>query len=50
MWPHSRTTKDKLNIQGFEPFYNNAERTAVLIKVDIARYGKIIKDANIKVE
>ena len=43
-------TREKLASQGFEPFYNNAERTAELIKVDIARYGKIIKDANIKVE
>jgi tripartite-type tricarboxylate transporter receptor subunit TctC len=43
-------TKDKLATQGFEPFYNNAERTAELIKLDIARYGKIIKEANIKME
>jgi tripartite-type tricarboxylate transporter receptor subunit TctC len=43
-------TKDKLGIQGFEPYYNNPEQTAVLIQLDIAKYGKIIKDANIKVE
>lgn len=43
-------TKDKLNVQGFEPFYNNPEQMAALLRADIARYGKIIKDANIKVE
>ena len=43
-------TKEKLNAQGFEPYYHNPEQTAALIRSDIARYGKIIKDANIKVE
>ena len=43
-------TKEKLNALGSEPFYNNAEQTAALIKSDIAKYGKIIKDANIKAE
>lgn len=43
-------TKEKLNAQGFEPYYNTPEQTAALIKADIAKYGKIIKDANIKVE
>ncbi len=43
-------TKDRLNTQGFEPYYNNPEQTAALLKSDIAKYGKIIKDANIKAE
>ncbi len=43
-------TKEKLNVQGFEPFYNDPELTAGLLKADIAKYGKIIKDANIKTE
>ena len=43
-------TKEKLNAQGSEPFYNNPEQTAALIRSDIAKYGKIIKDANIKAE
>lgn len=43
-------TREKLNIQGFEPYYNNPEQTAALLREDIARYGKIIKEANIKVE
>ncbi len=43
-------TKEKLNAVGSEPYYNNPEQTAALIRVDITRYGKIIKDAKIKVE
>ncbi len=43
-------TKEKLNALGSEPYYNNPEQTAALIRADIAKYGKIIKDANIKVE
>jgi tripartite-type tricarboxylate transporter receptor subunit TctC len=43
-------SKEKLNLQGFEPYYNNPEQTAVLLRADITRYGKIIKEANIKVE
>jgi tripartite-type tricarboxylate transporter receptor subunit TctC len=43
-------TKEKLNALGSEPYYNNPEQTAVLLRSDIAKYGKIIKDANIKVE
>lgn len=41
-------TKEKLSIQGLEPFYNNAEQATELLRSDIARYGKIIKDTNIK--
>jgi tripartite-type tricarboxylate transporter receptor subunit TctC len=43
-------TKEKLNTQGFEPYYNNPEQTAALIRLDIAKQARIIKDANIKVE
>jgi tripartite-type tricarboxylate transporter receptor subunit TctC len=43
-------TKEKLNAQGFEPYYNGPERTGELIRLEIARYAKIIKIANIKVE
>ena len=43
-------TKATLALQGSEPFYNNPEQTAGLIRADIARYAKIIKTANIKVE
>ena len=43
-------TREKFAQQGFEPYYNGPEQTAALIKADIAKYAKIIKDANIKVE
>jgi tripartite-type tricarboxylate transporter receptor subunit TctC len=43
-------TKEKLNKVGFEPFYNNPEDTAALLRADILKYAKIIKHANIPVE
>jgi tripartite-type tricarboxylate transporter receptor subunit TctC len=43
-------SKEILNKLGFEPFYNGPEETAALLKADIAKYAKIIKDGNIKVE
>ena len=43
-------TKEKLAAQGFEPFYNNPQQTAALVKRDIDRFGKIIKEAGIKTE
>lgn len=43
-------TKEKLNAQGFEPYYNGPERTGELIRLEIAKYAKIIRAANIKVE
>jgi tripartite-type tricarboxylate transporter receptor subunit TctC len=43
-------TREKLDAQGFVPFYNNPEQTATLLKADIIKYGKIIKDANIKTD
>ena len=41
-------TKEKLNAFGSEPFYNDPQQTAALLRSDIAKYGKIIKDANMK--
>jgi tripartite-type tricarboxylate transporter receptor subunit TctC len=43
-------TKEKLNAQGFDPYYNGPAETAALVKSDIAKYGKIIKEAAIKGE
>lgn len=40
-------TKEKLEAQGFSPYFNNPEQTAKLLRADIIRYAKIIKDANI---
>jgi tripartite-type tricarboxylate transporter receptor subunit TctC len=43
-------TVQKLDAQGFVPFYNNAEQTAALLRADIVKYARIIKEANIKAE
>ena len=43
-------TRQKLDDQGFVPYYNNPEQTAALLKSDIIRFAKIIKEANIKSE
>lgn len=43
-------TKETLNNLGFQPFYNDPEQATALLKADIAKYAKIIKDANITVE
>lgn len=43
-------TREKLAGQGFEPFYNSPEQTTALLKMDVAKFTKIIKDANIKVQ
>ena len=41
-------TQDFMTKQGAEPFVSTPEQTAALIKADVVRYAKIIKDANIK--
>lgn len=43
-------TIEKLDAQGFVPFYHNAEQTAAMLRADVIKYAKIIKDANIKAE
>ncbi len=42
--------KEKLSSQGFEPFFTPPEKFAALIKTEIARFAKLIKDAKIKVD
>ena len=42
--------KEKLASQGVEPFFSTPEQFAALIRTDYAKYGKIIKTANIKLE
>jgi len=42
--------KEKLHGMGLEPFYSTPEQFAELMRVDIAKYAKIIKAANIKLE
>ena len=46
----TQDAQEKLDAQGFVPYYNNAEQTAALLKSDIARFAKIIKEAKIKGE
>ena len=43
-------TQDYLIKQGSEAFVSNPDEVTALIKADVAKYAKIIKDANIKVE
>jgi len=43
-------TKEKLSRVGFEPYYNGPAETAALLKEDIAKYAKIIRDGNISIE
>ena len=40
--------KEKLATQGADPFINNPDQFAALIRADMAKYGKIIKEASIK--
>lgn len=42
--------KEKLALQGVEPFVNGPEKFAAFIKTEQAMYAKIIKAANIKLE
>ena len=43
-------TRDKLDAEGFVPYYRNAQGTAELLNTNIAKLAKIIKAGNIKVE
>ena len=43
-------TREKLAAQGFEPFYNGPEQITAILKDEVAKFAKIIKDANIKVQ
>jgi tripartite-type tricarboxylate transporter receptor subunit TctC len=43
-------THEKLDAEGFVPFYNNAEKTSELLGSDIVRFGKIIKEGHITAE
>jgi len=42
--------RDRLLSQGVEPFESTPEQFATLIRDDIARYAKVIKAANIKLQ
>jgi tripartite-type tricarboxylate transporter receptor subunit TctC len=42
--------KEKLVSQGMDPFISTADQAAALMKTDLARFAKVIKSANIKLE
>lgn len=42
--------KEKLVFQGMEPFINTPDQFAALIKADLAKFAKLIKTANIRLE
>lgn len=46
----SQEFKDKLALQGVEPFVNGPQAFDAFIKAEIAKYAKIIKAANVKVD
>jgi tripartite-type tricarboxylate transporter receptor subunit TctC len=46
----SADLKDKLSVQGVEPFVGGPDRFAALIKSETAVYTKVIKTANIRLE
>ena len=42
--------KEKMEAQGFEAFPSTPDELAALMRSDYAKYAKIIKTANIKIE
>ena len=42
--------KEKLEAQGMRPYITTAEQFTELLKSDLAKYGKIVKAGNIKIE
>ena len=42
--------KEKLGDQGMEPMISGPDQFAELIRAEMAKYGKVIKTANIKIE
>ena len=47
---HEPDVKEKFVALGFDPVANSPEEFTAQIKVEIAKWGKVIKDANIKVD
>jgi tripartite-type tricarboxylate transporter receptor subunit TctC len=42
--------KERMAVLGFEPVANTPEEFAARIKAEIPKWGKVIRDANIKAE
>jgi tripartite-type tricarboxylate transporter receptor subunit TctC len=47
---HEPDVKEKFAALGFDPVANSPEEFTAQIKVEIAKWGRVIKDANIKVD
>jgi tripartite-type tricarboxylate transporter receptor subunit TctC len=47
---HEPDVQEKFATLGFDPIANSPDEFAAEIKVEIAKWGKVIKDANIKVD
>ena len=47
---HESDVKEKFAALGFDPIANTPDEFAAQIKLEIAKWGKVIKDANIKVD
>ena len=43
-------TREKLDSQGFDPFYNDPDQTAALLRAELTKFEKIIREADIRAE
>jgi tripartite-type tricarboxylate transporter receptor subunit TctC len=43
-------TRERLATQGFDPFYNDSDQTAAMLRAELAKFEKLIREANIKAE
>lgn len=43
-------TREKLDAQGFDPFYNDPEQTTAMLRADLTKFDKLIREANIRAE
>lgn len=43
-------TKEKLDSQGFDPFYNDPEQTTAMLRAELVKFEKLIKEANIRAD
>lgn len=43
-------TRKLLDAQGFLPFHNNPDKTAAMMRAEIDKFARIIKEADIKAE
>jgi len=45
-----RETKEKLDSQGFDPFFNDPEQTTAMLRAELVKFEKLIKEANIRAD